>query len=169
MPTCAPARGRRPPADRHGLPAAGGYYLLKVAREALILTEGNRGRVKVQSSAAQAVLLLGVVPLYGWLASRVTRIRLITITSLFFGVNLVVFYALGRAGVREGVAFYIWLGIFNVFIISQFWAFANDLYTEGQGRRLFPLIGVGASLGAWVGRPRCRRSIEWLGRARRTR
>ncbi len=52
---------------------------------------------------------------------------------------------------REGVAFYIWLGIFNVFIVSQFWAFANDLYTEGQGRRLFPLIGVGASLGAWLG------------------
>ena len=52
---------------------------------------------------------------------------------------------------REGVAFYIWLGIFNVFVVSQFWAFANDLYTEGQGRRLFPFIGVGASLGAWVG------------------
>jgi AAA family ATP:ADP antiporter len=36
-------------------------------------------------------------------------------------------------------------------VISQFWAFANDLYTEGQGRRLFPMIGVGASLGAWIG------------------
>ena len=39
----------------------------------------------------------------------------------------------------------------NVFIVSQFWQFANDLFTEGQGRRLFPFIGVGQSLGAWVG------------------
>ena len=54
-------------------------------------------------------------------------------------------------GLREGVAFYIWIGLINVFIVSQFWAFANDLYTEGQGRRLFPFIGVGQSLGAWMG------------------
>ena len=126
------------------------YYLLKVAREALILTEST-AVVKVQASAAQALLLLGVVPLFGWLASRVNRMRLITITSLFFAANLLVFYALGQAGVREGIVFYIWLGIFNLFVVSQFWAFANDFYTEGQGRRLFPMIGVGASLGAWIG------------------
>ena len=38
-----------------------------------------------------------------------------------------------------------------MFVVAQFWSFANDLYTEGQGRRLFPMVGVGASLGAWVG------------------
>lgn len=126
------------------------YYLLRPARQALILTEGGAVAASY-SAAAQAVLLLVVVPFYGWLGSRVRRIRLIATTGLFFTSNLVVFYLLGRAGVREGVAFYIWLGIFNVFVISQFWAFSNDLYTEGQGRRLFPLIGVGASLGAWIG------------------
>jgi AAA family ATP:ADP antiporter len=126
------------------------YYLLRPARQALILTEGG-AVVAAYSSAAQAILLLGIVPFYGWLGSRVRRIRLLTTTGLFFMSNLVVFYLLGKAGVREGVAFYIWLGIFNVFVISQFWAFANDLYTEGQGRRLFPMIGVGASLGAWIG------------------
>jgi ATP:ADP antiporter, AAA family len=126
------------------------YYLLKPAREGLILIESG-AVTKVQSSAAQAVLLLGIVPLFGWLASRVERLRLITITSLFSAANLVVFYVLGKLGVREGIAFFIWVGIFNVFIVSQFWAFANDFYTEGQGRRLFPLIGVGASLGAWIG------------------
>jgi AAA family ATP:ADP antiporter len=47
--------------------------------------------------------------------------------------------------------FYIWVGIFNVFVISQVWAFANDIYTEAQGKRLFPMIGVGSSLGAWLG------------------
>ena len=54
-------------------------------------------------------------------------------------------------GAQEGVVFYIWVGIFNVFVISQVWAFANDIYTEGQGKRLFPMIGVGSSLGAWLG------------------
>lgn len=126
------------------------YYLLRPARQALILTEGG-AVAAAYASAAQAVLLLGIVPLYGWLGTRVRRIRLIGMTGLFFVSNLVVFYLLGTAGVREGVAFYIWLGIFSVFVISQFWAFANDLYTEGQGRRLFPFIGVGASLGAWIG------------------
>jgi AAA family ATP:ADP antiporter len=128
----------------------GAYYLLRPARQALILTEGG-AVVAAYASAAQAVLLVGIVPLYGWLGSRVRRIRLLATTGLFFIANLIIFYLLGRSGVREGLAFYIWLGIFNVFVISQFWAFANDIYTEGQGGRLFPFIGVGASLGAWIG------------------
>ena len=127
-----------------------GYYLLKTAREALILTEAG-AEVKAYSSAAQAVLLLGAVPLYGWLSARVARVPLLATTSLFFAANLVLFFTVGQAGARIGVLFYIWLGIFNVFVISQFWAFANDIYTEGQGRRLFPFIGVGSSLGAWIG------------------
>jgi AAA family ATP:ADP antiporter len=127
-----------------------GYSLMKPARDGLILTEGS-AELASYSAAAQAVLLMGVVPLYGWLGTRVVRIRLISIMMLFFAVTLVGFYLVGQSGVRLGFAFYIWLGIINVFIVSQFWAFANDLYSEGQGRRLFPMIGVGQSLGAWVG------------------
>ncbi len=127
-----------------------GYSLMKPARDGLILTEGG-AEVASYSAAAQAVLLMAVVPLYGWLGTRVVRIRLISIMMTFFAATLIIFFVAGRAGAREGVAFYIWLGIINVFIVSQFWAFANDIYTEGQGRRLFPLIGVGQSLGAWIG------------------
>jgi AAA family ATP:ADP antiporter len=127
-----------------------GYSLMKPARDGLILTEGGAEWASY-SAAFQAVLLMGIVPLYGWLGTRVVRIRLISILLIFFAATLVGFSLAGRAGVREGVAFYVWLGIINVFIVSQFWALANDLYTEGQGRRLFPMIGVGQSLGAWVG------------------
>ena len=127
-----------------------GYSLMKPARDGLILTEGG-AEVASYSAAAQAVLLMAVVPMYGWLGTKVVRIRLIAITLTFFAATLIGFYVGGRAGLREGVAFYVWIGLVNVFIVSQFWAFANDLYTEGQGRRLFPLIGVGQSLGAWVG------------------
>jgi ATP:ADP antiporter, AAA family len=127
-----------------------GYSLMKPARDGLILTEGG-AEAASYSAAAQAVLLMGVVPFYGWLGTRVGRIRLITIMMTFFAATLIGFYLGGQIGLREGVAFYVWIGLINVFIVSQFWAFANDLYTEGQGRRLFPLIGVGQSLGAWIG------------------
>jgi ATP:ADP antiporter, AAA family len=126
------------------------YYLLKTVREALILTEGG-AYVKAYSSAGQAALLMVLVPLYGFIGTKVIRIRLIAGLLIFFAANLAIFYAAGVGGAKEGVVFYIWVGIFNVFVISQVWAFANDIYTEAQGKRLFPMIGVGSSLGAWMG------------------
>ena len=133
-----------------------------LARDGLILNEGS-AEIASYSAAAQAVLLTLVVPLYGWLGTRVRRIRLIAIVMTFFSLTLVGFYVGGRLGLREGVAFYIWIGLINVFIVSQFWAFANDLYTEGQGRRLFPFIGVGQSLGALFGAAAVTPLIRGLG------
>jgi ATP:ADP antiporter, AAA family len=126
------------------------YYLLKTVREALILTEGG-AEVKSYSAAAQAILLVLLVPAYGAFASRVVRLKLITWVTIFFVAQLIAFYFAGKAGVREGVVFFIWVGIFNVFVIAQFWAFANDLFGEEQGKRLFPIVGVGGSLGALFG------------------
>jgi ATP:ADP antiporter, AAA family len=127
-----------------------GYSVMKPARDGLILTEGS-AELASYSAAAQAVLLMMAVPIYGWLGRQLVRIRLIASVTTFFSATLVAFYLGGLAGLREGFAFYIWIGLINVFIVSQFWQFANDLFTEGQGRRLFPFIGVGQSLGAWVG------------------
>jgi len=127
-----------------------GYYLLKTAREPLILTEAG-AKNEAYLSGAQAILLLGVIPFYGWIGSRVNRLSLVAGANLFFALNLLIFAAVGSAGIHVGVAFYVWVGIFNVFVISQFWQFANDIYTEGQGRRLFPMIGVGSALGAVAG------------------
>jgi AAA family ATP:ADP antiporter len=127
-----------------------GYSVMKPARDGLIIAESG-AEVKSYAAAAQAVLLMGIIPAYGWLSTRVVRIRLLTVTALFFSATLVAFSVLGQAEVRVGVPFFIWLGIINFFIVSQFWTFSNDVYTEGQGRRLFPMIGVGQSLGAWVG------------------
>jgi len=125
------------------------YYLLKTARESLILSIDRGAELKAYSSAAQAVLLLAVVPAYGWL--RVPRVPLIGISTAILALNLLVFAAFHAAGTIVAVPFYIWLGIYNVFTVSQFWSFTNDVYTEGQGRRLFAFIGVGMSLGAWIG------------------
>ncbi|HEX5213854.1 MAG TPA: Npt1/Npt2 family nucleotide transporter [Vicinamibacterales bacterium] len=127
-----------------------GYSLLKPARDGLILTELGPLE-KAYASVAQAMLLLFVVPAYGWLATKMPRVRLILTTTAVVVVNLFMFNLAGVSGMRIGLPFYIWIGLVNVFLVSQFWQFANDLYTEGQGRRLFPMIGIGASLGAWVG------------------
>ena len=126
------------------------YYIFRPVRESLILTEGG-AEVKSYASAGQALLLLLVIPAYGAFASKVNRIRLITWVTLFFISHLLIFSYLGSRGVHVGVAFFLWVGIFNVLVIAQFWAFANDIYTEEQGKRLFAIVGVGASLGAWVG------------------
>lgn len=126
------------------------YYILRPVRQSLILSESGAVAASY-SAAAQALLLAVIVPLYGAFASRVNRIRLITVVICFFASNLVVFYLLGGTGIRLGVPFFIWLGIFNLMIPAQLWAFANDVYVSERGKRLFPLIGLGASLGAYIG------------------
>jgi AAA family ATP:ADP antiporter len=126
------------------------YYILKTVRESLILSEGG-AEVKSYASAGQALLLVALVPAYGAIASRVNRVRLISGVTLFFASHLAIFYLLGTAGVPIGVAFFLWIGIFNLVVIAQFWAFANDLYTSERGKRLFPIVGIGSSLGAWIG------------------
>jgi AAA family ATP:ADP antiporter len=138
------------------------YYLLKTVREAFILTEGG-AEVKVYAAAGQATLLLLVVPIYSWIAGRLQRVRLMAAVTLFFVLNLFAFFALSAAGIGVGIAFYLWLGIFNVMIVAQFWAFANDLYTEEQGKRLFPVVGIGSSLGALVGAKLASWSFATLG------
>ena len=127
------------------------YYVLKVVREPLILSAGG-AELKSYTSAAQAILLLFLVPAYSAVANRVDRIRLISIVTLFFIANLLVFYALAVARTPGlGAAFFVWVGIFNLMIIAQFWSFANDVYTPEQGRRLFAILGFGQTLGAASG------------------
>ena len=139
------------------------YYAIRPLRSALVLPVRiglPRGGVltgpEIQSylGAIMAPLFLGIVPLYGALASAVNRIRLINYMTLFFASNLVGFFLLGRAGLLPavlGVAFLVWTGIFNLMVVAQFWSFANDLYTAEQGKRLFAIVGFGASAGAIAG------------------
>ena len=127
------------------------YYLLKTIREPLILTVPGGAEVKSYAAAAIAGLLLILVPVYSAVASRVSRVRLINGVTLFFIVCLIAFFVLSGAGVPIGVAFFIWVGIFNLMVIAQLWAFANDVYTVDQGKRLFAIVGVGAALGAIAG------------------
>ena len=126
------------------------YYVIKPVREALIL-QGGGAEVKSYAAAGQAFLLLGAVPLYAALAGRMPRRRLINAVTLFFIACLVAFYLLARTALPLGVAFFLWVGIFNLMVVAQFWSFANDVYTTDEGKRLFPIVAFGASSGAVVG------------------
>jgi ATP:ADP antiporter, AAA family len=126
------------------------YYIIKPVREALILGEAG-AEIKSYASAGQAALFLIIIPLYSMLASRLNRVWLINGVTAFFISNLAIFFVLGRLGVALGVVFYLWVGLFNLMLVAQSWAFANDIYTQKTGERLFGVVGIGASVGAIFG------------------
>src|SRR6185295_3417047 len=127
------------------------YSVIKTAREPLILLGGG-AEVRSYAAAGQALMLMGFVPLYSWFARQVNRAKLLVGVYLFFLVNIELF-AIGVAARVPyiGVAFYIWVGIFNLSLVAQFWAYANDIYTKEVGDRLFPMIVVGQTAGAPLG------------------
>jgi AAA family ATP:ADP antiporter len=127
------------------------YYVMKTVREPLVLLSGG-AEGKSYASAVQATLLVGVVPAYGWVASRVSRARLVLVVILASTAVLEAFYAAAELGVPYlGFAFYVWVGIFSVASIATFWSYANDLYDRPAGERLFPVVAIGAVLGSPVG------------------
>ena len=139
------------------------YYIIKTVREPLILAAevpaflqalGIQGtaEVKTYAAAGQALVLMAFVPAYGWLSSRVSRMKLIVSVTLFFVANIVAFAVAVHADLAfVGVIFYIWVGFFSLSIIAQFWSYGNDIYTKQAGNRLFPIIGLGATAGSPVG------------------
>ena len=127
------------------------YSVIKTVREPLILLGGG-AEVRSYAAAGQALLLMGFVPLYSWFASRVDRARLLVGVTLFFIVCIELFASALAARVPYvGVAFFIWVGIFNMSLVAQFWSFASDIYSKEAGDRLFPIIVIGMTAGAPLG------------------
>lgn len=143
------------------------YYILKPLRESLLLVDQKAPQVKSYLSGAQAVLFVFVIKGFSRLASKVPRHVLITWTTSFFISNLVIFYFLHAGGMAikpMGILFFIWVGIFNYFVIAQFWGFANDLYSDEVGKRTFPLVALGATLGGLIATlPFMKRLRDFLG------
>lgn len=136
------------------------YYIIKPVRDSLILA-GKGAEMKSYLSAAIAVLLVFVVKAFCSIASKFPRQKLITWVTLFFISNLAIFYLLSLGNISlgtMGIIFYIWFGIFNVMVVAQFWGFANDIYKEEAGKRLFPLLAFGATFGSFSGST----ILEWL-------
>ncbi len=136
------------------------YYFIKPLRESWIAVSDIAGlskmEVKAYSSFGQSLLLVGVVSVYGRLSARWPRDVLITRATLACIGCLIVFWLMQPGFLLanlpgSGIAFYLWVGMFSVFIVAQFWAFAADLYAGERGGRLLPLIAIGATSGAVFG------------------
>ncbi len=136
------------------------YYFIKPVREGWLSVSDIGGlskmEIKAYSSLGQSLILLIVMPVYGYLTSFLSRFVLMLSTTVFLSLNMVVFWFLQPDFLsftvpHIGIIFYLWVGMFGVTVVAQFWAFAADLYTDEKGKRLFPLIAIGASAGASAG------------------
>ncbi len=128
------------------------YYLLRPVRDEMGIAGGVR-QLQWLFTGTFAVMLLAV-PLFGMLVAKFPRRRFLPAVYWFFIANLLIFYGLfGEPGIRVyvGRAFFIWVSVFNLFVISVFWSFMADLFSNEQGKRLFGFIAAGGSLGAITG------------------
>jgi len=126
------------------------WYLIRPVREALILTEGG-AEFRSYAVAVQAALLILIVPAYSAWVRRTDPRRIYVLVNAFFVSHLLLFFLAGQAGMKLGFVFFVWGSLFSVMAVTQFWAFATDLFNVQSGERLFGLIALGISSGAFAG------------------
>ncbi|HEY7675066.1 MAG TPA: MFS transporter [Burkholderiales bacterium] len=129
-----------------------GYYILRPLRDEMGVQGGVENLPWLFSATFAA--MLAAVPLFGFAAARLPRRRLVPWTYLFFIANVLVFYVLFRAPVAPAAvarAFFIWVSVFNLFVVSVFWSLMADLHRPEQAARLFGFISAGGSCGALAG------------------
>jgi ATP/ADP translocase len=130
------------------------YYIIRPIRDEM----GNAGGVRNLSWLFTGTLVVTILcqPLFATLVQRFKARVFIAVTYNFFVLNLFVFYLLLQMMPAEqrvwiGRVFFIWVSVFNMFVVSIFWAFMVDLFRTEQGKRLFGFIGVGGTIGGITG------------------
>lgn len=126
------------------------YYLLKPVRDALILSE-NGAEARSYLVAVAAASLVLVVPMYSALYRRQGARVVVQSITVFFVFTLAGLAALSLTSMPLGMVFFIWISLFGVMAISQFWALAADVFEVRHGERSYPKLAVGLALGAWTG------------------
>jgi AAA family ATP:ADP antiporter len=132
------------------------YYILRPVRESMAV--GSGADTIPYLFLATFVLTMLATPIFGWVTSKYPRRIFLPWVYLFFISNILIFWVVfaqvdeeGSTHVWLGRAFFVWLSVFNLFIVSVFWSFMADIYTREQGRRLFGFITAGGSIGALIG------------------
>lgn len=128
------------------------YYILRPLRDEMGIAGGVRNLHWLFT--ATFVTMLAAVPLYGAAVARLPRARFIPLVYRFFVVNILIFWvllSLDVATVHVARVFFVWISVFNLFVISVFWSFMADLFRSDQGKRLFGFIAAGGSAGALLG------------------
>ncbi len=130
------------------------YYVIRPIRDEMGVLGGVQNLQWLFTATLVAMLALN--PAFSALVKRMPRRRFITIAYLFFAANLVVFAAALAASTSAtevwiGRIFFVWTSVFNLFVVSVFWALMVDVFTAEQGKRLFGFLAAGATIGAIVG------------------
>jgi len=132
------------------------YYMLRPIREAMAVGSGPNTIPWLFLGTFVAMLI--ATPIFGWVASRFPRRKFLPWVYLFFISNMLILWVVFSIAIdREqdhiwlGRLFFIWLSVFNLFVVSVFWSFMADIYSREQGRRLFGVITAGGSIGALLG------------------
>ncbi len=120
------------------------YYLLRPVRDALAVELGSAALQRLFTATFLAMLVL--VPVFGWLSARLPRRKLLPAIYGFFALNLVAF-----SFYLDSTVFFVWLSVFNLFVVSVFWSFMSDLFDTPQAARLYGAIAAGGSCGAIAG------------------
>lgn len=129
-----------------------GYYVLRPLREEMGIVGGVQHLHWLFT--ATFISMLAAVPLFGWITSRFSRTTFLPVVYLFFIANLLLFFAAFQfepARFWTARVFFVWISVFNLFVVSVFWSLMADLYSDAQGRRLFGFIAAGGSIGAITG------------------
>lgn len=129
------------------------YYVIRPIRDEM----GIQGGVDNLQwlFTATFVTMLCVVPIFGWVCSRYARAQLLPMVYGFFICNILLFYFCYRFELVPAQylarVFFVWVSVFNLFVVSVFWSFMVDLFDSEQAKRLFGFIAAGGSAGAITG------------------
>jgi AAA family ATP:ADP antiporter len=129
-----------------------GYYILRPVRDEMAIEGGVQHLPWMMT--ATFVTLLVATPVFGYVSARIPRDRLLLAVYAFFASHLVGFFVLMSSHVTPhwiARVFFVWLSVFNLFVVSVFWSFMADIFRPEQGTRLFSIIAAGGSTGAMVG------------------
>ena len=130
------------------------YYIIRPIRDQMGVAGGVNNLQWLFTASLVGMLLLNLP--FAWLVGRLPRSRFIPVTYHFFVANILVFAAVLRwsdpaSAVWIGRVFFVWVSVFNLFVVSVFWQMNVDLFSPEQGKRLFGVIAAGATIGAIVG------------------
>jgi ATP:ADP antiporter, AAA family len=128
------------------------YYIVRPIREEMGVKVGRDGLQTLFTVVF--FVMVAAVPLFGWVATRFKRGAVVPVVYCFFIANLIVFWAAFTADIGStwlAGAFFVWVSVFNLFVISLFWSLMSDLWSSDQAKRLYGAIAAGGTAGAFFG------------------
>ena len=128
------------------------YYVIRPIRDEMAIANGVSNIHWILLATVITLLLL--TPVFGWVTTRFKTKEFLSYSTIFFASHLIIFYFLFDVPDRHPLvtqAFFVWVNVFNMFIVSLFWSFMNDVFSREQTQRLFAFIAAGGTAGAICG------------------